>query len=180
MNGLIPRGAQVWLESVGGIVTAVYTYGNALVRKDSEYPLFDGLGSERTVTNGSQTITGTAIYEGFGNVVATTGSSSNPYMFAATSGYRNDGDAGLLRSVVVAADRRGEGLGSDIVAAAEELARAEGIGVLYLLTETAVDWFPRLGYEVVDRGDAAAAVGASIEVTPVCPDPGAAMRRRLV
>ncbi len=28
--------------------------------------------------------------------VATTGSSSNPYMFAATSGYRNDGDAGLM------------------------------------------------------------------------------------
>src|SRR5205085_6785896 len=72
------------------------THENALLRKDSEYPLFDGLGSERTVTDGSQTVQGTVTFEGFGQTVATTGSSSNPYMFAATSGYRNDGDAGLM------------------------------------------------------------------------------------
>src|SRR5437870_7451113 len=58
--------------------------------------MFDGLGSERTVTNSSQSVTGTAIYEGFGQTVATTGSSGSSYMFAATSGYRNDGDAGLM------------------------------------------------------------------------------------
>jgi RHS repeat-associated protein len=69
--------------------------GNGLIRKDGEYPLFDGLGSERTVTNSSQTVTGTIIHEAFGQTVATTGSSSNPYKFAATSGYRDDGDAGL-------------------------------------------------------------------------------------
>ena len=68
----------------------------SLIHKDGEILLFDGLGSERTVTNSSQTVTGTATYEGFGQTVATTGSSSNPYMFAATSGYRNDGDAGLM------------------------------------------------------------------------------------
>ena len=33
--------------------------------------------------------------DGFGNTVSSTGSSSDPYMYAATSGYRNDGDAGL-------------------------------------------------------------------------------------
>src|SRR5205085_6715441 len=86
----------ILLEKQGSTYTSTYTHGNALLRKDSEYPLFDGIGSERTVTNGSQTVTGTALYEGFGQTVATTGSSSNPYMFAATSGYRNDGDAGLM------------------------------------------------------------------------------------
>jgi amino-acid N-acetyltransferase len=89
------------------------------------------------------------------------------------------GNAGLLRSVVVAADRRGTGLGRGIVAAAEDLARAEGITDLYLLTETAADWFPRLGYEVVERPVAAAAVGESIEFTTVCRDTGIAMRRSL-
>ena len=74
----------------------MYARGNALIRKDGEYPLFDGLGSERTVTNSSQTVTGTITFEGFGQAVATTGSSTDPYMFAATSGYRNDGDAGLM------------------------------------------------------------------------------------
>ena len=63
--------------------------------KDGETPLFDGHGSERTVTNSSQTVTGTLTLDGFGNQVASTGSSSNPYMYAATSRYRNDGDAGL-------------------------------------------------------------------------------------
>jgi RHS repeat-associated protein len=41
-------------------------------------------------------VTGTLTTEGFGQTVATTGSSSNPYMFAAPGGERNDGDAGLM------------------------------------------------------------------------------------
>ncbi len=89
------------------------------------------------------------------------------------------GHAGLLRSVVVAADHRGTGLGRGIVAAAEDLARGEGVSDLYLLTETAGDWFPRLGYELVERSVAAAAVGESIEFTTVCRDTGIAMRRSL-
>ena len=89
-------GSQVLREKQGANYTATYTYGNALIRKDSEVPLFDGLGSERTVTDGSPSVIGTLITEGFGQTVATTGSSTNSYMFAATSGYRNDGDAGLM------------------------------------------------------------------------------------
>ena len=72
------------------------------------------------------------------------------------------GEAGLLRSVVVAEPLRGTGLGRQLVAAAEGLARDRGIRQLYLLTETAADWFPRLGYGVVQREEARAAVGASI------------------
>jgi amino-acid N-acetyltransferase len=89
------------------------------------------------------------------------------------------GTSGLLRSVVVSEDARGMGLGREIVAAAEQLARDEGICDLYLLTETAADWFPRRGYEVVDRGVAIAAVGESVEFTTVCRDTGIAMRKHL-
>ena len=88
-------GNQILLEKQGSTTNATYTYGNALVRKDGETPLFDGLGSERTVTSSTQAITGTLTIDGFGNQVASTGSSTNPYMFAAASRYRNDGDAGL-------------------------------------------------------------------------------------
>ena len=88
-------GGQILLEKQGSTTSATYTYGNALIRKDGETPLFDGLGSERAVTNSSQSVTGTLTLDGFGNTVTSTGSSSNPYMYAATSGYRNDGDAGL-------------------------------------------------------------------------------------
>ena len=69
--------------------------------------------------------------------------------------------------------------GRELVAAAEALARDEGIRELYLLTETAADWFPRLGYEVVDREEARAAVGESIEFTMVCATTGVPMRRLL-
>jgi len=89
------------------------------------------------------------------------------------------GSAGLLRSVIVAADRRDAGLGRDLVAAAEALARGEGIRELYLLTETAIDWFPRLGYAAVPRGEAAAGVGRSIEFTTACAETAVAMRRAL-
>jgi amino-acid N-acetyltransferase len=89
------------------------------------------------------------------------------------------GAAGLLRSVVVSADHRGTGLGRAVVAAAEALARAEGVRDLYLLTETAIDWFPRLGYVPVERAVALAAVGASIEFTTVCRDTGVPMVRGL-
>jgi RHS repeat-associated protein len=91
------NGGAVLLEKQGSTTTATYTYGNALLRKDGEYPLFDGLGSERTVTNSSQTVTGTLTLDGFGLTVTSTGSSTNPYMFGATSGYRNDGDVGLTQ-----------------------------------------------------------------------------------
>ena len=89
------------------------------------------------------------------------------------------GEDGLLRSVVVAPGHRGHGVGHDLVAAAEGLAREAGIRDLWLLTETAVDWFPRLGYEVVERQRAVAAVGESIEFTTVCRDTGAPMHRSL-
>ena len=89
------------------------------------------------------------------------------------------GASGLLRSVVVDEASRGTGLGHAIVAAAEDLARSLGMGELYLLTETAIDWFPRLGYEVVDRATAASVVGESIEFTTVCRDTGVPMRKRL-
>ena len=89
------------------------------------------------------------------------------------------GEAGLLRSVVVAESRRGTGLGRELVAAAETLARDEGIRELYLVTETAADWFPKLGYAVVDREEARAAVGESVEFTMVCATTGVPMRRHL-
>ena len=50
-------GGSVLLEQQNGATTATYTYGNALVRKDGEFPLFDGQGSKRTVTNAGQAMT---------------------------------------------------------------------------------------------------------------------------
>ncbi len=59
------------------------------------WPLYDGLGSERTVTNSSQMVTATLTLSAFGQTVASTGSSTSAYQFGATSGYRTEDDAGL-------------------------------------------------------------------------------------
>src|SRR5215813_7352659 len=66
------------------------------------------------------------------------------------------GDVGLLRSLVVAPDRKAEGLGKALVHAVEAQARAEGISSLVLLTETAKDFFAALGYREGRRADAPA------------------------
>ena len=84
-----------------------------------------------------------------------------------------------MRSVVAAGARRGTGVGRELGVDGEALARDEGIEELYLLTETAADWFSRLSYEVVDREEARAAVGESVEFTMVCATTGVPMRRRL-
>ena len=89
------------------------------------------------------------------------------------------GNAGLLRSVVVGEALRGSGLGRRLVAEAERLAASLGVHDLYLLTETAVAWFPRLGYEPLARDAAPASIAGSVEFTVSCVDTGVLMRRRL-
>ena len=88
-------GGSVLLEKQGSTTTATYTYGNSLIRKDGETPLFDGLGSERTVTSSSQAVTASLTLSAFGQTIASSGSSTSAYQFGATSGYRSEGDAGL-------------------------------------------------------------------------------------
>jgi amino-acid N-acetyltransferase len=89
------------------------------------------------------------------------------------------GADGLLRSVVVAPPLRGTGLGQTLVAAAEVAARDLGVRDLYLLTETAIAWFPRLGYETLPRDGAPVPIATSVEFTVSCPDTGLLMHRRL-
>lgn len=89
------------------------------------------------------------------------------------------GSAGLLRSVCVAEQFRGTGLGRALVAATEELAGRLGIRELFLLTETAAGWFPRLGYERTTRDAAPAEMAASPEFASACPVSAAVLRKRL-
>jgi RHS repeat-associated protein len=89
-------GNQVALEKQGSTTTANYIYGDTLVARGSETMMFDGHGSLRTVTNSSGSVTATGNWEAYGQAVGGTGSSSTPYQYGATSGYRNDEDAGLL------------------------------------------------------------------------------------
>jgi N-acetylglutamate synthase-like GNAT family acetyltransferase len=86
------------------------------------------------------------------------------------------GTSGLLRSVAVNEERRGEGLGHQLTQAAIDLARARGVTSVYLLTTTAEKFFPRFGFREVAREDVDPAVRASVEFTIACPASAVAMR----
>jgi amino-acid N-acetyltransferase len=89
------------------------------------------------------------------------------------------GPVGLLRSVAVTATLRGTGLGRGLVTAAESVAAESGIETLFLLTETAAEWFPRLGYEASDRAAVPNALASSPEFTDACPESAAVFRKMI-
>jgi len=79
------------------------------------------------------------------------------------------GSAALLRSVAVATELRGQGLGAALTVAALDLARRRGVRTVYLLTETAAQFFPKFGFRPIDRAAVEPAVLASQEFTTACP-----------
>lgn len=90
------------------------------------------------------------------------------------------GAVGLLRSLVVARSHRQQGLGSALVNAVEYGARAEGAEVLVLLTETAEQFFKRLGYRVVERASLPEEVKGSGEFRSLCPASAVCMTKSLL
>ena len=98
---------------------------------------------------------------------------------AGCAAFETYGSAGLLRSVCVAPSLRGAGVGRALVAAAEEEARTLGISELFLLTETASEWFPRLGYRRTTREAAPVDMAASPEFASACPVSAAVLYKRL-
>jgi cystathionine gamma-synthase len=89
------------------------------------------------------------------------------------------GDLGLLRSVVVEPSCRNSGVGGLVVDSAITRARARGIRRLYLLTETAPDFFSGRGFTPIERSAAPAPIQATTEFSRVCPDTAVAMVRNL-
>ncbi len=86
------------------------------------------------------------------------------------------GKSGLLRSVAVSKQFRGMGQGRTLVNSVLANARKRGIETVYLLTESAEDYFKGLSFEIVNRDDIDEAVKASPEFTE-CHETAAAMRK---
>lgn len=84
-------------------------------------------------------------------------------------GLERFGSKALLRSLIVAPERRKRGVGHDLVTRLELDAQAEGIQQLVLLTETAESFFRRLGYTVTDRRSVSDEIQQSAEFRSFCP-----------
>ncbi len=89
------------------------------------------------------------------------------------------GGAALLRSVAVEQRLRGHGLGHRLAQAALTYARTLDIKHIYLLTETAADFFPRFGFHPITRADVPLSIRQSVEFTTACPDTAVAMTTQL-
>jgi amino-acid N-acetyltransferase len=96
------------------------------------------------------------------------------------AGLEVHGEAGLLRSVVVASSHRGHGLAEMLVRNRLEAARARGLEAVYLLTTTAEAYFHRLGFSTVPRASAPPELRACREFSTICPGAAACLRVALV
>jgi amino-acid N-acetyltransferase len=89
------------------------------------------------------------------------------------------GEGALLRSVAVAPALQRRGLGHELTDAAFQLAHDIGAPAVYLLTTTAEAYFPRFGFERVDRAQVPETIKASVEFTSACPSSATVMRKLL-
>ncbi len=93
-----------------------------------------------------------------------------------TAGLEIYGDKGLLRSLAVRADNQGQGRGLQLYEAIVAEARQKKLSEIYLLTETAENFFARQGFIRIPRESADAAVQQSVEFQSVCPASAACMK----
>lgn len=86
------------------------------------------------------------------------------------------GDAALLRSIAVRADRRNNAIGDRIVQRILELIARRGVRNVFLLTTTAERYFEKRGFVKVDRSAVVPQLHASREFQDACPASAACMR----
>ena len=97
----------------------------------------------------------------------------------AAGGLQPAGDYFLLRSLVVDEACRGRGLARVLAEFLLSTAEQAGSPAVYLLTETAADYFIRLGFETVARELVPADVRQTRQFASLCPDDARCMVIRL-
>ena len=79
------------------------------------------------------------------------------------------GTVALLRSLAVVAPKRGSGIGSRLLAQAEQYATEREIRSMFLLTTTAESYFGKRGYSTTSREAVPEAIRNTKEFASICP-----------
>lgn len=98
---------------------------------------------------------------------------------AAFGGLARYGDVGLLRSLVVPRERRGQGMGSALLLALVNQAQAFGVRDLWLLTTSAEAFFTRHGFQTTERAASPPAIASTSQFRDLCPASAALMHKRV-
>ncbi|MBL7782860.1 MAG: GNAT family N-acetyltransferase [Saprospiraceae bacterium] len=100
-------------------------------------------------------------------------------MLVGSAGVEPVGQAGLLRSVAVAASHRSLGVAAHVFQSAIENALKKGIHDIWLITNTADQYFKRHGFEYIDRENAPHDIAGTAQFKGLCPSSAVVMRRIL-
>jgi amino-acid N-acetyltransferase len=88
-------------------------------------------------------------------------------------------EGALLRSLAVEPAARGQRVGHRLVDESVTVARNLGLPAVYLLTITAEQFFPRFGFERINRADVPGTLMRSAEFAYACPPSSIVMRKFL-
>jgi amino-acid N-acetyltransferase len=86
---------------------------------------------------------------------------------------------GLLRSIVVQDRHRGKGLARQMTMHLLQQAKTDGREAVFLLTETATDYFATVGFQSVARDAVPAEITLTRQFSSLCPESASCMCLRL-
>ncbi len=86
-----------------------------------------------------------------------------------TGGLEICGANGLVRSIVIAPKYRGNGIARKIYQRIEDKAYHSGMTTLYLLTESATEYFKKLGFVVKKRSETPESIMQTKQFKEFCP-----------
>ncbi|MCX6315936.1 MAG: arsenic resistance N-acetyltransferase ArsN2 [Bacteroidetes bacterium] len=98
---------------------------------------------------------------------------------AGVIGLEQSGGYGLLRSMATATAFRNQGVAAFLVHTLEAYAKEQKLKDIYLLTETAEQYFNKKGYHKISRDQAPAAIQSSAEFSHLCPSTAILMKKSL-
>ncbi|QNF32918.1 GNAT family N-acetyltransferase [Adhaeribacter swui] len=89
------------------------------------------------------------------------------------------GTLALLRSLAVALHHQDQGLGAALLQATLDLAKTRGIKGVYLITNTAANFFEKRGFAPVERSRVPLAIQQTAQFGSVCPSSATVMCRSI-
>lgn len=92
-------------------------------------------------------------------------------------GLEMSGKTGLLRSLAVVQEHQGKGVAKHLCNLVFKHAEDNGVARLFLLTETALDFFLQLGFTEIDRQLAPKDLSSTEQFSSLCPDSASLMLR---